>query len=69
MGSYYCSMVLLARIPLDAPAAIHDLGCGDGRVTRLLAERWPDAATTGAARIFEPKPSIGRQCDIISSVT
>ena len=47
MGSYYCSMVLLARIPLDAPAAIHDLGRGDGRVTRELAERWPDAAITG----------------------
>ena len=33
---------LLARITLDAPEAIYDLGCGDGRVTRLLADRWPD---------------------------
>ena len=38
---------LLARIALDAPTAIFDLGCGDGRVTRLLADRWPDAALTG----------------------
>ena len=38
---------LLARITLDAPEAIYDLGCGDGRVTRLLADRWPDAAITG----------------------
>lgn len=38
---------LLARIPLDAPATIHDLGCGDGRVARRLAERWPGASLTG----------------------
>ena len=38
---------ILSRIPIDAPASIYDLGCGDGRVTRLLAERWPDAALRG----------------------
>jgi trans-aconitate 2-methyltransferase len=38
---------LLARIALDAPGSIHDLGCGTGNVTRLLAQRWPDAAVTG----------------------
>lgn len=40
---------LLDRIPLD-PAdvrAIVDLGCGDGRPTRLLAERFPGAAIDG----------------------
>lgn len=37
---------LLAQVPLDAPSSIHDLGCGDGRVTRLLAERWPEARIT-----------------------
>ena len=38
---------LMARIPLATPAVIYDLGCGSGNVTRLLAERWPDAAVTG----------------------
>lgn len=38
---------LLARVPLEAPARIADLGCGGGQATRLLAARWPDAEMTG----------------------
>ncbi len=38
---------LIKRIPPIMPRLIYDLGCGTGWATRLLAERWPDAAVTG----------------------
>jgi trans-aconitate 2-methyltransferase len=38
---------LLARMTMAAPATVYDLGCGDGRVTRLLASHWPEARITG----------------------
>ena len=38
---------LLMRIPDFAVERIADLGAGAGNVTRLIKERWPDAAVVG----------------------
>ena len=38
---------LAARIGLDSPSQIVDLGCGPGSSTAVLARRWPRAVLTG----------------------
>jgi trans-aconitate 2-methyltransferase len=38
---------LLARVEHAGPREVVDLGCGTGDLTRVLAERWPDAQVLG----------------------
>lgn len=44
---------LLSRIAHAEPRLVHDVGCGPGNVTRIIADRWPDARVVGSD-ISEP---------------
>ena len=41
------ALYLLRQVALTDPATVCDLGCGDGRVTWLIAERWARARLLG----------------------
>ena len=63
---------LMAQVALEAPRRIYDLGCGPGNITRMLSERWPEAAVTGVdssadmlAKARQEAPSVAfEQADI-----
>ncbi len=41
------ALELLARIPLERPRTVADLGCGTGNITAYLRSRWPTADLIG----------------------
>ncbi len=62
------ALELLARVPLEQPERVADLGCGTGNVTLYLRRRWPQAHILGvdnspemlqeAARAEIPAPPV-----------
>lgn len=53
---------LLARVPIASPRTIVDLGCGAGNVTRVLAQRWPDAQIVGVDNSAEMLATAQEAC-------
>ncbi|MEM7316608.1 MAG: methyltransferase domain-containing protein [Planctomycetota bacterium] len=52
---------LAARIQLDAPESIADLGSGPGNSTQLLRERWPEASVVGVDNSSEMIDAANRE--------
>jgi len=57
---------LLARVPLEAPRRVVDLGCGAGNVTRMLRLRWPEAELLGVDQSPEMLAAAARTCASVS---
>jgi len=57
---------LLARIEVENPARVVDLGSGTGNVTRLLAARWPQAQVAGIDSSAEMLAAAAEQPSAIS---
>ena len=61
---------LLARVRIEAPARIADLGCGPGNLTRTLTERWPAAQVIGvdsSAAMLTQASAIADRLDFVQA--
>lgn len=59
---------LLARVPMDAPRLVYDLGCGAGNVTKHLKARWPNARVVGvdsSAAMLDRARAEAAGCDFV----
>jgi len=57
---------LMARIQVDSPETVYDLGCRTGTITGILKERWPDAHVTG---VDSSASMLGRTTDVETGAT
>jgi trans-aconitate 2-methyltransferase len=64
---------LLARVPVDDPKTVADLGCGPGNSTALLAARWQNAKVQGidsSPQMIEAAKASGIKADfVVADVT
>jgi trans-aconitate 2-methyltransferase len=56
---------LLARIPLNAPELVYDLGCGPGNSTAVLHEAYPEARLVG---LDNSKAMLAKARDVLPQV-
>lgn len=62
------ALELLDRVSVESPHLICDLGCGTGNVTRIIADRWPDAKVIGIDNSAEMLAKAGEQASRIEWV-
>jgi len=61
---------LLARVPLERPARIVDLGCGAGNVSAIIKRRFPDAevlGVDGSAAMLEKARAAAPDCRFVQA--
>ena len=57
---------LMARIYLDNPKRVYDLGCGSGNITLMLKQKWPTAEVTG---VDNSKTMLGKARALSTDIT
>ncbi|OLT38461.1 trans-aconitate methyltransferase [Saccharomonospora sp. CUA-673] len=61
---------LLARVPVEAPRRVVDVGCGPGTLTATLRERWPGAeleAFDSSSEMVEAARAAGLAAEVVDA--